>query len=431
MAELAGARIVVLNWRDREHPEAGGAEEYAWRVAEYLHKAGAVVTFVTARAAGQSAAGTVDGIGIVRRGGRWTVYPRALAWLARHRRRIDLVLDCQNGIPFFAPLAVRRRTPVVLVMHHVHDAQFGVHFPAPVAAFGRWLEGPASRWVYRRAVATAVSPSTVRAMRSRLGWTGPVYVVPNGLDAVPAHGPRAADPTLLYVGRLVAHKRVERLVAAVAELARRRPGVRLHVVGRGPAEPAVRAAAAAAGGAVTVHGYVGEQAKWRLLEESWLHVTLSDGEGWGIAVVEAASAGLPTLCRDVDGLRDSVRPGHTGWLIGEDGGVGPSHRALADALDRALDELADPEAAARHAAACRDWAARFDWAGTGARMTDLAVALLAGRRPGPDWVADHALAEAGTVRPEAPGPTPRRTDAAGGGPDAPRPGSAVGGLPDR
>ncbi len=399
MDELAGARIAVLNWRDRDHPEAGGAEEYAWRVAEYLQKAGARVSFVTARAPGQARRDTVDGVEIVRRGGRWTVYPHALAWLARHRRRIDLVLDCQNGIPFFAPLAVRRRTPVVLVMHHVHDAQFGVHFPAPVAAFGRWLEGPASRRVYRRAVTAAVSPSTVQAMRSRLGWTGPVYVVPNGLDPVPARGPRAAEPTLVCLGRLVVHKRVDRLVDAVAELARRRPGVRLHVVGRGPAEPAVRAAAARAGGAVTVHGYVDEPAKCRLLGESWLHVSLSDGEGWGIAVVEAASAGLPTVCRDVDGLRDSVRPHHTGWLIGDNAGVGhPTRTALVDALDQALDELADPEVAARMAAACRAWAARFDWTGTGQRMADLAAALLRGERPHPGWSADHALAEAGPGR---------------------------------
>jgi glycosyltransferase involved in cell wall biosynthesis len=412
VADLAGASIAVLNWRDPGHPEAGGAEEYAWRVAGHLRKAGARVTFVTARAPGQPAAETVDGIAVVRGGGRWTVYPRVLAWLARHRRRIDLVLDCQNGIPFFAPLAVRRHTPVVLVMHHVHDAQFGVHFPAPVAAFGRWLEGPAARRVYRRGVATAVSPSTVRAMRERLRWTGPVYVVPNGLDPVPALGPRAAEPTLVYLGRLVAHKRVDRLVAAVAELARRRPGLRLHVVGRGPAEPAVRAAADRAGPAVTVHGYVEEPVKWRLLGASWLHVTLSDGEGWGIAVAEAASAGLPTLCRDVDGLRDSVRPGRTGWLMRQDGpmdqddsmgqsdpmGQGDAVNDVVEALDRALAELAAPDAAARIAADCREWAARFDWATTGQRVADLAATLLRGERPGPGWAADHALAEAGRHR---------------------------------
>lgn len=382
--ELAGARIAVLNWRDREHPEAGGAEEYAWRIAAHLHKAGARVTFVTARAPGQRRREQVDGIQVVRAGGRWTVYPYALRWLATHRSRIDLVLDCQNGIPFFAPLAVGRRTPVVLVMHHVHDAQFATHFPRPVAAFGGWLEGPASRVVYRRGVATAVSHSTVTAMRERLGWTGPVYVVPNGLDPVPAEGQRAATPTLITLGRLVIHKRTDRLAAAMAQLRERHPEARLHVVGRGPAEERVRAKA---GAGVTVHGYVDEATKARLLGESWLHVTLSDGEGWGIAVLEAASAGLPTLCRQVDGLRDSVRPGRTGWLVGENAPVSE----VVEALDRALVELADPARAAAVGRDCRDWAARFDWDATGARMAGLVAALLRGGRPDQDWVDDHPL----------------------------------------
>jgi len=263
----------------------------------------------------------------------------------------------------------------------VHDAQFGVHFPGPVAAFGRWLEGPAARRVYRRGVATAVSPSTVGAMHERLGWTGPVYVVPNGLDPVHATGRRAATPTIVSLGRLVTHKRADRLAAAMREL----PHAHLHIVGRGPAEDAVREQA---GPNVTVHGYVDEATKARLLGESWLHVNLSDGEGWGIAVLEAASAGLPTLCRDVDGLRDSVRPGRTGWLIGENAGM----NTLVDALDGALTELADPDRAAFMGRECRDWAARFDWAATGTRMAELVSLLLRDRRPAAAWADEHPLA---------------------------------------
>ena len=44
------------------------------------------------------------------------------------RRRYQAVVDCQNGIPFFSPLFVSRNTAVVLVMHHVHQRQFRLHF---------------------------------------------------------------------------------------------------------------------------------------------------------------------------------------------------------------------------------------------------------------------------------------------------------------
>ncbi|WP_158845807.1 glycosyltransferase family 4 protein [Saccharothrix deserti] len=357
-------RIVVVNWRDLGHRFAGGAEQYATRIALSLAGTGAEVTFLTARDAGQAAADRVGPVEIVRRGGRWTVYLWALLWLARKRRAIDVVVDCQNGIPFFSPLAVGRAR-VVQVVHHVHHDQFRVHFPPWLAAIGRWLEGPAARRVYRNAVTVAVSPSTVDAMRWRLGWRGPVHVVPNGADPAPADlPPRASEPTLVCLGRLVPQKRVDRLIDAVDELRHRMPGLTLHVVGGGPEEAALRERAARCGGAVVVHGHVPEVVKSDLLARSWLNVTLSDGEGWGLAVVEAAAHGVPTVCRDVDGLRDSVRHGETGWLM--------AHGAeVADVLDRALTGLADPAVASGVAAHCRDWAGRFDWDDSGARFASL------------------------------------------------------------
>src|SRR5262249_3640005 len=154
---LTGLRIAVVNWRDPWHPEAGGAETYSWEMAQGLIRRGAYVTYLTARAPGQSASEHRDGIAIVRLGSRFNVSPLVLGWLLRRRRAFDSVVDCQNGIPFFTPWALPRHVPVICVMHHVHDAQFGVHFPPPVAAFGRFLEGPVARLAYRRHQCVAVS----------------------------------------------------------------------------------------------------------------------------------------------------------------------------------------------------------------------------------------------------------------------------------
>ena len=51
-ASLTGLRVVVANWRDPWHPEAGGAETYAWEMALGLRRRGAAVTYLTARADG-------------------------------------------------------------------------------------------------------------------------------------------------------------------------------------------------------------------------------------------------------------------------------------------------------------------------------------------------------------------------------------------
>jgi glycosyltransferase involved in cell wall biosynthesis len=355
-----------VNWRDPWHPAAGGAEKYAWELARRFAARGDRVTYVTCRAPGQRRREDAEGVGLVRLGGRFTVYPLVLAWMLAHRRSFDAVLDCQNGIPFFIPWALPRGVPVFCVVHHVHDEQFGMHFPAWLARVGRLLEGPVARRAYRRHACVAVSPSTVAAMRERLRWTGPVYVVPNGVTPPAPPGARAAHGDLVCVSRLVPHKRLERLLDLAERLQ-----VRVHVIGRGPEEDALRAriAARGLGDLVRLRGYLDEADKAALVAGARLHLSTSRGEGWGLSVTEAAALGVPTVAYDVDGLCDAVRDGVTGWLV-------PAGGDLADTVERALKELADPERRAEVAAACRDWAGRFDWARSAARMAALVDAAV-------------------------------------------------------
>ncbi len=368
-ADLTGLRVAIANWRDPWHPEAGGAERYAWEMARGLAARGAQVWFLTARAPGQTRRDHREDIGIVRMGGRFTVYPRVLGWLLAHRRSFGAVLDCQNGIPFFTPAVLPRRVPVLCLVHHVHTAQFGVHFPPWLAWAGRVLEGPVARLVYRRHACVAVSPSTVTAMRERLKWRGDIYLIPNGAQrpevALPAPG--TGPGSLVWVGRLVAHKRAERLLPVAERL--RGNGVAIDVVGRGPGAAPLAAAVAASGlaGAVRLHGFLPEERKLALVAGALLHLSTSQGEGWGLCVLEAAALGVPTVAYDVEGLRDAVRDGETGWLV-------RAGEQLEDVTERAVKELADPVRRAGVAAACRAWADQFRWDRSAARMAALVKA---------------------------------------------------------
>lgn len=397
---VGGLRVAVVNWRDPWHPEAGGAEQYAWHMACGLLRRGARVCYLTARAAGQAPRERRDGVDIVRAGGRWTVYPRVLAWMALRRRSFDAVIDCQNGIPFFTPWVLPVRVPVLCVMHHVHDEQFGVHFPPLLAAIGRFLEGPVARRSYRGHECVAVSGSTVEAMRRRLGWAGPVHVIPNGLAAEAFAIPEAAGPsataapdaggpgeiTLTWVGRLVAHKRAGRVLEIAERL--HRTGITIEVVGRGPeaAPLAEQIAARGLDSAVRLRGYLPEEAKRAAVAASVLHLNTSQGEGWGLCVLEAAALGVPTVAYDVDGLRDAVRDGETGWLVA-------GHERIEDVTERALKELADPQRRAEIAGSCRAWARQFDWDRSAGQMATLIAAATARRRARPRerpaaWPAD-------------------------------------------
>src|SRR4051794_1233844 len=241
---VRGARVVVANWRDLDHSLAGGAERYAWEFARGLVDAGARVDFLTAREAGQSRTEVRDGITIVRRGGRLSYYPRGVLWLLGRRRSIDAVVDLESGIPMFSPLAVSRgRTAVVLVLHHVHQDQFGVYFPRPVAWFGRFLESAVMPRVYRGRTTVAVSESTRRTMVERLGWTEPIALLHNG-NRPPSPTTVSQEDTvdrLVVLGRLSSHKRVALVVGAVAALRETRPSLPLDIGGGGRgAEPLQR-----------------------------------------------------------------------------------------------------------------------------------------------------------------------------------------------
>jgi glycosyltransferase involved in cell wall biosynthesis len=368
MGRLAGLRVAVVNWRDPWHPSAGGAEQYAWQMAIGLLARGARVWYLTARAPGQSRRDNRDGVQIIRAGSQWTVYPLALGWLALRRREFDAVIDCQNGIPFFTPWVLPRRVRILCVVHHVHDAQFGVHFSPLLAGVGRLLEGPVARWTYRRHRCVAVSESTVAAMRDRLRWTGPIDVVPNGLSAAcfePAariDGPVPEVAALTWVGRLVAHKRVQRVLDIAERLG---DGAVIDVIGRGPDAAPLAAEISARGLAdrVRLRGFLPEADKRAAVARSLLHLNTSQGEGWGLCVLEAAALGVPTVAYDVDGLRDAVRDGETGWLV-------RAGQRVEDVTERAVKELSDPLRRAEMAAACRRWASQFDW--------DSSVSLMAG-----------------------------------------------------
>ena len=288
------------------------------------------------------------------------VYLLVPLWLLLHRRRFDVVIDCMNGIPFFAPLVVRRRTPVICVVHHVHDRQFHAFFP-------RWLAGSAAssrgRWPGCSTAAAPPSPSRSRPGRSCANGCA-------GSRPIADRSPTAAPPPARSPPAERARRPGDRRTSAgwsatsgssgswtsppsCAAVA----GLHVHVVGRGPERERLAARARELGvGRPGAPARVPRRAgKNAVLGAARLNVTASEFEGWGLTVIEAAALGVPTVAYDVAGLRDSVRHGVTGWLV-RDG------ERLADVVGRALEELADPvRRGPRCSEACRAWAREFTW----------------------------------------------------------------------
>jgi glycosyltransferase involved in cell wall biosynthesis len=175
-----------------------------------------------------------------------------------------------------------------------------------------------------------------------------VRVVHNGIDVATFPVPKARDQdgllTVAFVGRLVPFKRVDRIIRAVARLRPHR-AVQVLIAGGGPIETELRALARELGveSQVRFLGWQGDVAA--VLSQADVLVLPSEGEPFGLAMIEASAQGLLTVAfADGGGVLETVGP---------DGRVVHSVEELSDVLN-------DLEPSAAFSLAARQ--ARSAWA---------------------------------------------------------------------
>lgn len=338
--DLQGRDVVFLSWRDTRNPEGGGAELYLEKIATGLVARGCRVTVFTAAYAGAPDDEVVGGIRYVRRGGKLSVYAEGMRALRRgDLGDPDVVVDVQNGLPFFTRLVTRK--PVTVLVHHVHREQWPVVYPGPTGRLGWWLESRFSPWLYRRSRYVAVSQAT-RGELAELGVDpARVTVIHNGTEPAPPTAPgKAESPTVAVVGRLVPHKQVEHAIDAVLAARALHPDLTLEIVGDGWWRDELHAYAQArgAGDAVRFLGHVDEQTKHEVYERAWLLLLPSLKEGWGLVIGEAGMHSTPTLAyRSAGGTRESIDDGVSGVLVDDQVGFTAALLSLLADADRRRD----------------------------------------------------------------------------------------------
>ena len=350
-------RILLLNWQDRENPEAGGAEVHLHEIFGRLAARGHDVRAVVGGWPEAPERVELDGIEIHRAGGRHT-FPLHVVKAVRQAlaaRPADLVVEDMNKIPLYTPAWLD--LPLIALVPHLFGTTAFTETAWPVAATV-WAAERGIPWVYRSTPFEAISEGTEEDLAARGIPRERITVIPPGIDHdtfAPGPGDLDEAPTLLYVGRLKRYKGIDVLLEAVARLAARGREVRLLLVGRGDDRERLERVAGELGvtGRVRFLGFVDEAEKVRRLQRAWVAVYPSPKEGWGITNVEAAACGTPVVASDSPGLRESVRHGESGFLVPHlDAG------AWADAIETLLTDRALRERLGRGAIR---HAARFSW----------------------------------------------------------------------
>ena len=351
-------RLLVVNWNDRENPQAGGAEIHLHalfgRIAQWGHE----VRLIASGWPGGPATAVVDGIQVTRIGGRHSFALRARGAVRRALRAtpFDVVVEDINKVPLFLPTLTR--LPFVAIVPHLFGTTAFAEASAPMAAVVWGSELPIP-WVYKHAGFHAISESTRDDLVRRGVPAERIVVIHPGVDSQGYRPdlttPRATRPTFLYLGRLKRYKGVEFAIRAVAAVRATRPDITLEICGQGADRLRLERLAAEhrVSDAVRFLGYVSEEEKPRLLRRAWAVVFPSPKEGWGITNVEAAACGTAALASDSPGLRESVQNSVTGYLV--------PHGDVPALADRMLALAADSSLVERLGRAARRFAEGLSW----------------------------------------------------------------------
>jgi glycosyltransferase involved in cell wall biosynthesis len=236
---------------------------------------------------------------------RAVVRPARILWeqivlpLAAARERLDVLFNPGFTGPLLCPC------PQVTVFH---DLQHKRH-----PEFFRWFDLPFWRFfLYWSAhISTslmAVSAATAADLRKYYRIPpDKIHVAPLGVDPVFFEIGRRRQPELflLTASTLHPHKNLDGLLRAFAEFHRRRPEFQLVICGlhgfsTGPLH-ALRDSLGL-GGVAEFPGWVPRERLHDLFARAWAFIYPSRFEGFGLPLLEAMAAGVPTACSAIEPL---------------------------------------------------------------------------------------------------------------------------------
>jgi glycosyltransferase involved in cell wall biosynthesis len=375
LGDLAGdaglRRVTLLAWRDLDDPEAGGSEIHAHMVARYWAEAGLEVTMRTSFAAGHPQVAWRDGYRVIRKAGRYLVFPRAavsqsLGWHGPS----DGLVEIWNGMPFFSPLWARG--PRVVFLHHHHAEMWDMTLPPRLARLGRTIESTLAPPLYRGTEIVTLSESSRRELVDEMGLRRErITVAPPGIDPMfSPGGERSPRPLVVAVGRLVPVKRFDALVRSLARVRERQPDLEAVIVGEGYLRDDLEALRRELGAEdwLALPGRVSDDELVDLYRRAWVVASASAREGWGMSLTEASACGTAVVATRISGHADAVIDEKTGLLVDRDAD-------LEDAIGRIVSDGAERDRLARGGLA---YASELTWEATA--LTTLGVLARDARR---------------------------------------------------
>lgn len=319
-------RIESFAWRDLADPDAGGSEVHADHVMSRWAQAGLTIHHRTSTNS-ESETFERNGYSVTRRGGRYSVFAQVIfrRFVTRAQKNVSIV-EIWNGVPWFSQLWGNRVRSVWL--HHIHEDMWKESLPGILAPIARWVEISFAPIFYRRTRIATLATTTRDELIARGYNPENVVVAEPGIDPrfVPDTAIKTTMPTLVAVGRLAPVKRFPLLLQSFAQVLKHFPDAQLTIAGDGPDKELLdrEIDRLGIGANVSLAGRISDDELLTLYQSSWLLVSASHSEGWGMTITEAAASGTPCVVTDNHGHSAAALHRRTGLIVADESALATS-----------------------------------------------------------------------------------------------------------
>lgn len=325
--------ILWLAHRDIKNPRAGGAERTIYEVGRRLVREGHKVTLLTSGFAGGSKTENIEGMKVLRYGHLAAVHLVMPYFI--FRGGYDVVInDLGHAIPW--PSTFMWKGKRIVFFRHLHARSL----PGQVNPFLAKIITAIEKTyplIYGNTPFVTESSTSRNDLVNLSIKAENITLIPPGVDSEKFKPGKKTDyPSMVYFGGVRDYKRPEVSIYLAHELFMVFPQIRLFFVGEGTGIVRLKRLVSELGieSNVQFMGRLDEDDLVDTVSKSWINIHSSVTEGWGYSVIEASSAGTPTVAFDVPGISDSIRNGYNGLKV-ENGNI---H----DLLDAALQILVNP-----------------------------------------------------------------------------------------
>jgi len=360
--------ILLFSWRDIKNPKAGGSELYFHEISKKLVENGNKVTWICGAWNGCKKEEVVDGIKILRAGSELSLYLLAPLAYFKLKEKPDIIIDLENGIPFFTPLYAKERK--ILHIHHVHhDVWFkealgkGIKEKI-IASIGYFLEAKIMPFVYKGQKIITISKSSAEEI-NKLGFGKVIGVVNPAIEIkVNPNIRRTSYPSILFLNRIKKYKGADVLIRAFLRICNEKEmkNAVLYICGDGDYLKEIKELAKGEE-RIKILGKIIEKEKYELMNKCWFFINPSFKEGWGIVNIEANYFGMPVIGSDVGGIKDSVINNKTGLLF--------KYGDEKELAEKILELIKDKKLRQKLSKNGFKWARSFSWDKTSKQYLDI------------------------------------------------------------